>query len=164
MIANIQGGVSMISELSTVIGFLSLVIVKILDFITPLDCLGYQKKIAGTETDWLLCPFCFAVINTVTQQNPIFAGLGINSLPMQENAPGTPYKMGCFALYRVIMARLFLIRSAACFRVTRFRQSGQYFAWLELDAKVAPHTVQRRISSVFNSSAYNSLSRGSTAV
>ena len=51
MIANIQGGVSMISELSTVIGFLSLVIVKILDFITPLDCLG------GTETDWLLCPF-----------------------------------------------------------------------------------------------------------
>ena len=57
MIANIQGGVSMISELSTVIGFLSLVIVKILDFITPLDCLGYQKKMAGTETDWLLCPF-----------------------------------------------------------------------------------------------------------
>ena len=41
MIANIQRGVSMISELSTIIGFLSLVIVKILDFITPLDCLGY---------------------------------------------------------------------------------------------------------------------------
>ena len=57
MIANIQGGVSMISELSNVIGFLSLVIVKILDFITPLDCLGYQEKMAGTETDWLLCPF-----------------------------------------------------------------------------------------------------------
>ena len=31
----------MISELSTIIGFLSLVIVKTLDFITPLDCLGY---------------------------------------------------------------------------------------------------------------------------
>ena len=81
MIANIQGGVSMISELSTIIGFLSLVIVKILDFITPLDCLGYQKKIAGTETDWLLCPFCFAVINTVTQQTSLFTGLGINPLP-----------------------------------------------------------------------------------
>lgn len=41
MIANIQGGVSMISEWSTVIGFLSLVIVKILGFVAPLDCLGY---------------------------------------------------------------------------------------------------------------------------
>ena len=41
MIANIQGGVSMISELSTVIGFFSLVVMKILDFIAPLDCLGY---------------------------------------------------------------------------------------------------------------------------
>ena len=47
MIANIQGGVSMISELSTIIGFLSLVIVKTLDFVivkllelAPLDCLG----------------------------------------------------------------------------------------------------------------------------
>lgn len=41
MIASIQGGVSMISEVNTVIGFLSLVVVKILGFITPLDCLGY---------------------------------------------------------------------------------------------------------------------------
>jgi len=41
MIANIQGGVCMISEWSTVIGFLSLVVVKTLDFISPLDCLGY---------------------------------------------------------------------------------------------------------------------------
>lgn len=44
MIANIQGGVSMISEWSTVIGFFSLVIVKILGFVAPLDCLGYYKK------------------------------------------------------------------------------------------------------------------------
>ena len=31
----------MISEWSTVIGFLSLVVVKILGFVAPLDCLGY---------------------------------------------------------------------------------------------------------------------------
>ena len=40
MIANIQGGMSMISEWSTVIGFVSMIIVKLLGFITPLDCLG----------------------------------------------------------------------------------------------------------------------------
>ena len=34
----------MISEWSTVIGFLSLVVVKILGFVAPLDCLGYQTK------------------------------------------------------------------------------------------------------------------------
>lgn len=41
MIADILGGVSMISDLSTVIGFVSLVIVKVLGFVAPLDCLGY---------------------------------------------------------------------------------------------------------------------------
>ena len=41
MIANIQGGVSMISELGTVIGFFSLVVVKFLGIIAPPDCLGY---------------------------------------------------------------------------------------------------------------------------
>lgn len=40
MIANIQGGMSMISEWSTVIGFVSMIIVKLLGLITPLDCLG----------------------------------------------------------------------------------------------------------------------------
>ncbi len=40
MIANIQGGMSMISEWSTVVGFVSMIIVKLLGFITPLDCLG----------------------------------------------------------------------------------------------------------------------------
>ena len=57
-----------------------------------------------------------------------------------ENMPGTPCKVGFFTLYRVIMAHLFLIRSAACFCVIRFRQSGQYFMCFEIDAKVAPHT------------------------
>ena len=40
------------------------------------------------------------------------------------------------------------IRSAACLRVIFLRQSGQYFTLLELEAKEAPHTVQRRKSSV----------------
>ncbi|KJR46477.1 hypothetical protein UF75_3142 [Desulfosporosinus sp. I2] len=40
MIANIQGGMSMISNWSTVIGFTSLLIVKLLGFVAPLDCLG----------------------------------------------------------------------------------------------------------------------------
>ena len=40
MIANIQGGMSMISEWSTAVGFVSMIIVKLLGFITPLDCLG----------------------------------------------------------------------------------------------------------------------------
>ncbi len=41
MIANIQGGVSMISDLSTVISFICFIIAKILGFIAPLDCLGF---------------------------------------------------------------------------------------------------------------------------
>lgn len=40
MIANIQGGVSMVSECSTVISFVSMLIMKLLGFIAPLDCLG----------------------------------------------------------------------------------------------------------------------------
>ena len=39
MIANIRGGMSMISEWSTVIGFFSMVIANILG-LAPLDCLG----------------------------------------------------------------------------------------------------------------------------
>ena len=39
MIANILGGMSMISEWSTIIGFFSMMIAKLLG-LTPLDCLG----------------------------------------------------------------------------------------------------------------------------
>ena len=59
--------------------------------------------------------------------------------------------------------RIFFIRSAACLRVIRLRHSGQYLTLLELDAKNAPHSVHRFLSSVFISSAYRSLSAGSTA-
>ena len=124
---------------------------------------GGQKKQRVNyfwKCGWLsafLSAFCYAV-------EPHFYRVRYQSLTHAGNTPGTPCKAGCFFLYCVIRARLFRIRSAVCFRVIRFLQSGQYFAWLELDAKAAPHTVQRRISSAFNSSAYNSLSRGSTAV
>ena len=40
MIANIQGGMSMISNVSTVIGFLSLVIGNVLGLMVSFDCLG----------------------------------------------------------------------------------------------------------------------------
>ena len=39
MIANIRGGMSMISNVSTIVGFLSLIIGKMLN-VAPLDCLG----------------------------------------------------------------------------------------------------------------------------
>ena len=65
--------------------------------------------------------------------------------------------------YCVTWARRFLMRSAACFRVMRFRQSGQYLTLLELEAKDAPQTAQRRKSSRWQSSAYSSLSSGRTA-
>ncbi|EFC98556.1 hypothetical protein CLOSTHATH_03215, partial [Hungatella hathewayi DSM 13479] len=57
--------------------------------------------------------------------------------------------MGCFALYRVIRVRLFRIRSAACCRVIRLRQSGQYLTLFDFDAKEVPHTVQRFLSSAW---------------
>lgn len=108
--------------------------------------------------------FCRCSFDCMLRSRTPFYRVRYQSLTHAGNTPGTPCKAGCFFLYCVIRARLFRIRSAVCFRVIRFLQSGQYFAWLELDAKAAPHTVQRRISSAFNSSAYNSLSRGSTAV
>ena len=60
--------------------------------------------------------------------------------------------------------RLFLIRSAACFRVIRLRQFGQYFTLFDFEAKEIPHTVLRFLSSAWKSSAYSSVSMGSTAV
>ena len=76
----------------------------------------------------------------------------------------SPVNQGFFCPYYVTRARRFLMRSAACLRVIRFRQSGQYLTLLEVDAKEVPHSVQRFLSSVLKSSAYSSLSRGNTAV
>lgn len=41
MLANIQRGGLMISDLCTYIGFFSLLIVKFIDVQMPLDCLGF---------------------------------------------------------------------------------------------------------------------------
>ena len=55
---------------------------------------------------------------------------------------------GFFRPYCVTRVRFFLMRSAACLRVIRFRQSGQYLTLLEVDAKNVPHTVHFFLSSV----------------
>ena len=75
-----------------------------------------------------------------------------------------PVNQGFFCPYRVTAARRFLMRSAACLRVIRFRQSGQYLTLFDFDTKNVPHSVQRFLSSVFISSAYKSVSAGSTAI
>ena len=51
--------------------------------------------------------------------------------------------------YFVTRARFFLIRSAACLRVMYFLQSGQYLTLFDVEAKAAPHTEQRRLSSLW---------------
>ena len=55
---------------------------------------------------------------------------------------------GLFRAYCVTRARRFRIRSAACLRVIRLRQSGQYLTLFDFDAKDAPHTVHFFLSSV----------------
>ena len=42
------------------------------------------------------------------------------------SCPESRINQGCFRPYRVTRARRFLMRSAACRFVIRFRQSGQY--------------------------------------
>lgn len=42
MIASIQGGITMISNMSTVVGFICLIIGTLFDIIVPLDCLGFD--------------------------------------------------------------------------------------------------------------------------
>jgi hypothetical protein len=64
-----------------------------------------------------------------------------------------PVNQGFFRPYCVTVARRFLMRSAACLRVMRFRQSGQYLTLFDFDTKNVPHSVQRFLSSVLKSSA-----------
>jgi hypothetical protein len=54
---------------------------------------------------------------------------------------------GLFRAYCVTRARRFRILSAACLRVIRLRQSGQYLTLFEVDANAAPHSAHRRLSS-----------------
>jgi len=41
IIANIRGGMSMMADFGTIIGFLGLVALKLIDYLQTLDCLGY---------------------------------------------------------------------------------------------------------------------------
>ena len=67
--------------------------------------------------------------------------------------PFMPCKSRLFCPYCVTRVRRFLMRSAACLRVIRFRQSGQYLTLFDFDTKNMPHSVQRFLSSVLKSSA-----------
>lgn len=61
--------------------------------------------------------------------------------------PAKPHYTRAFSPLLRDSCRCFRLRSAACLRCIRFRQSGQYFTLFELEAKDAPHTAQRRLSS-----------------
>ena len=75
--------------------------------------------------------------------------------PMPVSRHLCPVNQGFFCPYCVTAARRFLMRSAACLRVIRFRQSGQYLTQFDFDTKNEPHSVQRFLSSVLKSSAYS---------
>ena len=67
-----------------------------------------------------------------------FRGKRYKVSPIRFSRPESLANQGIFRAYCVTGARLFLMRSAACLRVIRFRQSGQYLTLLELDAKDVP--------------------------
>lgn len=56
-----------------------------------------------------------------------FRGKRYKVSPIRFSRPESLANQGIFRAYCVTGARLFLMRSAACLRVIRFRQSGQYF-------------------------------------
>ena len=106
---------------------------------------------------WVQRLDCYAV-------EPRFQRKRYSVSPMPVSHRLCPVNQGFFRPYCVTAARRFLMRSAACLRVIRFRQSGQYLTLFDFDTKNVPHSLQRFLSSVLKSSAYSSLSRGSTAV
>ncbi len=77
-----------------------------------------------------------------------FRGKRYKVSPIRFSRPESLANQGIFRAYCVTGARLFLMRSAACLRVIRFRQSGQYLTLLELDAKDVPHSVHFFLSPV----------------
>lgn len=89
---------------------------------------------------------CYAV-------EPQFQGkrYSVSSMPVSRHL--CPVNQGFFRPYCVTAARRFLMRSAACLRVIRFRQSGQYLTLFDFGIKNVPHLVQRFLSSVLKSSA-----------
>ena len=92
------------------------------------------------------CGCCFRECYAVERH---FRGQRYKVSPIQFSRPESPVNQGFFRAYCATGARLFLMRSAACLRVIRFRQSGQYLTLLELDAKNAPHSVHFFLSPVW---------------
>ena len=78
---------------------------------------------------------------------------GYKTLAASFSITESPVNQGFFCPYYVTRARRFLMRSATCLRVIRFRQSGQYLTLFDFDTKNMPHSVQRFLSSVLKSSA-----------
>lgn len=89
---------------------------------------------------------CYAV-------EPRFQRKRYSVSPMPVSRRLCPVNQGFFRPYCVTVARRFLMRSAACLRVIRFRQPGQYLTLFDFDTKNVPHSVQRFLSSVLKSSA-----------
>ena len=56
------------------------------------------------------------------------------------------------------------MRSAACLRVIRFRQSGQYLTLFELEANAAPQTVHTAACPRLEQFGIEQLIKGSTAI
>ena len=92
---------------------------------------------------WVLfCLECYAVERH-------FWGFRYQVSTMLFSSRQNRINQGFFRPYRVTRARRFLMRSAACLRVMRFRHSGQYLTLFDFEAKNAPHSVQRFLSSVW---------------
>ena len=78
-----------------------------------------------------------------------FCGFRYKSPVMLKSRLKSGMAQGLFRAYCVTRARRFRIRSAACLRVIRLRQSGQYLTLFEVDANAAPHSAHRRLSSAW---------------
>ena len=135
--------------------------------IKDIEELHEKSKRTGRRQPTKDCPrpvLCRCVFDICYAVERHFEGIRYKTLAASFSSTESPVNQGFFCPYCVTRARRFLMRSAACLRVIRFRQSGQYLTLLEVDAKEAPHSVQRFLYSVLKTSAYSSLSRGSTAV
>ena len=78
-----------------------------------------------------------------------FCGFRHKSPVMLKSCLKSGMAQGLFRAYCVTRARRFRILSAACLRVIRLRQSGQYLTLFEVDANAAPHSAHRRLSSAW---------------
>ena len=123
----------------------------------PLEtCAAGRTQKAGTQTvgkDYLRPGFLMGAVLKCYAIERHFKGKRYQVSPKWFSRSENHINPGCFCPYCVTRVRFFLMRSAACLRVMRFRQSGQYLTLFDFEAKNAPHSVQRFLSSVLKSSA-----------